>query len=72
MQDRDTGESWCPDCTRTKPFLTPFLANLPPTAAVIDAAVTRDEWKGTGAKSIGDGGDGGIGANPTGGDHPCE
>ena len=75
-QDPETGESWCPDCNNARPFLAPFLAALPPTAAVIEAAVSRDEWKGTGAQSVGDGGSGGIGAsgglgaNPTGADHP--
>lgn len=75
-QGSETGETWCPDCNNARRFLAPFFAALPSTAAVIEAAVSRDEWKGTGPHSIGDQGSGGIGAsghlgeNPTGADHP--
>ena len=75
-QDSETGETWCPDCNNARPFLAPFFAALPQTAAVIEAAVSLDEWKGTGQQSTGDSGTGGIGAsghlgeNPRGADHP--
>ena len=76
LQAPATGKTWCPDCNNAQSFLAPFFAALPPTAAVIEAAVSRDEWKGTGPHSVGDNGSGGIGAsghlgeNPTGADHP--
>ena len=44
-QDAETGETWCPDCNNARPFLAPFFAALPQTAAVIEAAVSLDEWK---------------------------
>jgi hypothetical protein len=75
VQDPATGETWCPDCNNARAFLAPFFSGLPPTAAVIEAAVSRDEWKGTGDSGSGGSG-GGIGAsghlgeNLTGADHP--
>ena len=46
--DEETGLSWCPDCEAAKPLLAPRLAALPQTAVVLEAAVTREEWKGEG------------------------
>lgn len=71
-QDPATGETWCPDCNNARTFLAPFFSALPPTAAVVEAAVSRDEWKGTADSSSGGGigASGHLGENPTGADHP--
>jgi hypothetical protein len=71
VQDPETGQTWCPDCNNARTFLAPFFAALPPTAAVIEAAVSRDEWKGTGDRGSGGiGASGHLGENQTGADHP--
>lgn len=44
--DAETGRSWCPDCVAVRPRLESLFGQLPAGAMVIEAPVSREEWKG--------------------------
>ena len=43
--DESTGRSWCSDTRLARPLLTARLEGLPEGAVVLEAAVTREEWR---------------------------
>ena len=43
--DESTGRSWCSDTRLARPLLTARLEGLPEGAAVLEVAVSREEWR---------------------------
>jgi thiol-disulfide isomerase/thioredoxin len=44
--DPETGQSWCPDCVSVRARLEALFEKLPAGVTVVEAPVTREEWRG--------------------------